>query len=677
MATGSKAAFGRDPFFGKPFVDTDEWLDEPRPHRYVHGGFEGTETRFSFYFPPEPEYGGRFVHMLMGGTGGIDRSIAGPALGGAALVGLSGGLDMYFDFGAYAVESNQGHTTVTGVSYDMPGLQGQGSILSYRANAECARFAAALATEMYGAEPHHGYAFGGSGGGLRSVKAIEYAPGVYDGVAPFMIPPPILVHALSVNANAARAIRHQRAAVIDALEPGGSGDPYATLASWQRDALANAYAHGFSKQATWLLNMMAGGLVAIIGAREGAPEYVEAFWSERGYGGADGELDHVLVDVDTSVQRVLTAGELLELDADDPMGMRANLAMVPKEMVVAFTVDPAIAETMFTGERIHETGGDGRQFRALGCVGDAVICLDPATPLAGLRPGDRVHVDNREHLAYSHFARHHVDTRYPEWPQPMSRGIPRYPQRPWADRTMDPPYFTEPPYTGRFAGKMIFHQHLVEGSPCSGHMGDFYASLVRATMGDRTDDHFRMWLTENAHHIPASMTNATEGPAANTRIIDYMGCIEQAIFHVIDWVENGVEPPASTPYQDLDGQITLPSSAAERKGIQPAVTASANGAVRADVSVGDEVPFRVSAEMPPGAGSLVSAHADFDGTGSYPVTAPEPDSDATRMEWTVRHTFERPGTYFPAFRVRSHRDGRRDAPTRSVENLGRVRVVVT
>ena len=40
-----------DPKFCDPYVDVDEWRDEPVRHRYVHGGFEGTECRFSLYFP--------------------------------------------------------------------------------------------------------------------------------------------------------------------------------------------------------------------------------------------------------------------------------------------------------------------------------------------------------------------------------------------------------------------------------------------------------------------------------------------------------------------------------------------------------------------------------------------------------------------------------------------------
>ena len=43
----------KDPQFTTPFVDVDEWRDDPVRHRYVHGGFEGTDTKFSMYFPPE------------------------------------------------------------------------------------------------------------------------------------------------------------------------------------------------------------------------------------------------------------------------------------------------------------------------------------------------------------------------------------------------------------------------------------------------------------------------------------------------------------------------------------------------------------------------------------------------------------------------------------------------
>ena len=53
-----------DDFFGTPYVDVDEWRDEPAPHRHIHGGFEGTDTRFRFYLPPAEQYRGRMVTPL-------------------------------------------------------------------------------------------------------------------------------------------------------------------------------------------------------------------------------------------------------------------------------------------------------------------------------------------------------------------------------------------------------------------------------------------------------------------------------------------------------------------------------------------------------------------------------------------------------------------------------------
>ena len=45
-----------DDFFGAPFIDKDEVLEEPTKHRYVHGGFEGTDTRFAFRYPVDDSF---------------------------------------------------------------------------------------------------------------------------------------------------------------------------------------------------------------------------------------------------------------------------------------------------------------------------------------------------------------------------------------------------------------------------------------------------------------------------------------------------------------------------------------------------------------------------------------------------------------------------------------------
>ena len=68
-----------DPFFGAPYIDVDEERDEPVPHRHVHGGFEGTDTRFRFYFPPaDSGYEGRMFNPLSGAHGGTEDFFGSP-----------------------------------------------------------------------------------------------------------------------------------------------------------------------------------------------------------------------------------------------------------------------------------------------------------------------------------------------------------------------------------------------------------------------------------------------------------------------------------------------------------------------------------------------------------------------------------------------------------------------
>lgn len=52
------------PDFVQPFIDADEMRDTPVAHRFVHGGFEGTDTRFSFYLPSSDQYEGRFFQHV-------------------------------------------------------------------------------------------------------------------------------------------------------------------------------------------------------------------------------------------------------------------------------------------------------------------------------------------------------------------------------------------------------------------------------------------------------------------------------------------------------------------------------------------------------------------------------------------------------------------------------------
>lgn len=76
------------------------------PHRYVHGGFRGTDTRFSFYLPPKQQYRGRFFQHLtpvpdsenLAQAPGIaleENKIASAAASGAMFVETNGGGPVY------------------------------------------------------------------------------------------------------------------------------------------------------------------------------------------------------------------------------------------------------------------------------------------------------------------------------------------------------------------------------------------------------------------------------------------------------------------------------------------------------------------------------------------------------------------------------------------------------
>src|SRR5690606_36507181 len=164
-----------DGYFGKPYIDQDEFRDKPSPHRFIHGGFENTDTRLAFYFPKLSSYRGRMFQPLEGGHGGNEVTFGGGMLGQMfQRIALSERL------GGYMVESNQGHIgdNVDPRAGDAPGLYG------WRASAESARFSKFIAAQVCGKAPHHAYIYGGSGGGRRSPMCLENAPDVYDGCMP-------------------------------------------------------------------------------------------------------------------------------------------------------------------------------------------------------------------------------------------------------------------------------------------------------------------------------------------------------------------------------------------------------------------------------------------------------------------------------------------------------------
>jgi hypothetical protein len=294
--------------------------------------------------------------------------------------------------------------------------------------------------------------------------------------------------------------------------------------------------------------------------------------------------------------------------------------------------------------------------------------------------GDDVLIDNSAYLAFQTHHRHQVPgDDFPEWDQFRAAGKPIYPQR---RELLGPRYARNGAgggiQSGRFDGKMIVVQCLLDEGAFP-QQADWYRRRVEAVLGPRTDDHYRLWYVDHAMHgAPVVRTDETTRPARNTRIVDYRGVLQQALRDVAAWAERGVAPPASTNYELVDGQIVVPPTAVERRGIQPVVILTANGGTRAEVVVGETVEFSALVEVPVGAGTIVGAEWDFEGRGDFPEIAPFDNERAAYASTTVRtsHAFSAPGTYFPALRVTSHRLGEMDDPHTRIQNLGRVRVVV-
>jgi hypothetical protein len=310
-------------------------------------------------------------------------------------------------------------------------------------------------------------------------------------------------------------------------------------------------------------------------------------------------------------------------------------------------------------------------------VGDLLmIGFGPAhfQALGALRPGDEIQIDNSIYLAAQTYHRHQVPgPEYYVWNQYRGPdGKPFYPQRPLLPgQEVQSGGATQ---SGRFNCKVIVMQALWDEAayPWS---ADWYRTRVKAALGSQLEHRYRLWYVDNTMHTTQNASPNDPRPVVTTRVISYQGVLQQALRDLAAWVEKGVSPPESTTYKVVDGQVIVPPTAGERKGVQLVVSVQANGGPRADVKVGQAVEFSAVAETPPKAGVIIKAEWDFEGAPEYPVVSEiKPQS---RVVVTTKYAFSKPGTYFPALRVTSNRQGDTRSPYAQVQNLGRLRVVVT
>lgn len=679
IAASALEAMKKDALFQHPYVDQDEWREDPVRHRYVHGGFEGTETRFSLYMPPEEQYDGRFFQYITPVP--MNEYLSQGATGEEDKIGFA------IESGAYFIETNGG---------GMKAMMEDTTIGAYRANAAVAQYSWVIATEMYGCERPYGYPFGGSGGGYRTIGGMENTQGVWDGAVPFVIGSPMAMpNVFTVRMYALRVLKDKLPAIADAVDVGSDVEVADLLTDDEYAAFQEVTKMGFPREAWYVHDKLdLHGYASLFpGVVAADPTYFEEdFWTLPGYEGYEPpqSLIDAMVEHHTTIKNLVLAenaeqsGLRRAMLGDESRGLADDAwkSMVQSSgpgVPVAIQLADMPGKDLLGANLLIESGDAAGSRLLITRYGDDFILVGSQDPsiLTGLKVGDEVVVNNRNFLASQTYHRHQVPKEgYPVYDQYRDEaGEPIYPQRPVLLGPLMTSGAAGSVPSGKFTGKMIVLStlHDTEAYPWQ---GDWYLQAARSHLGDELDDRLRLWYTDRSPHGDVSELGSP------TQMVSYLGVLQQALRDVSAWVENDIEPPSTTRYRIVDGQVELPLSADERAGIQPVIQLRVDGRgstdnpQRAEVGVDEPVELVATIAVPNGTGKVVRAAWDFDGEGRFPEVV-EFDGDASEtVTLRASHSYDAPGTYFVTLRAASQRDGDATTPYTLIRNLSRVRVVV-
>lgn len=689
---GAKINFvSQDTVFKNPFVDIDKIIRVPVKCRYIHGGFDDG-TRFSFYFPLEKkDFTGRFFQYITPFPDSETAAQGYPAEYSPIAFSIT--------HGAYFVETNEGGK----LDFADSNTKRDATIGAFRANAACAQLSRHIAKLLYDCPRPYGYCYGGSGGAFRTVGSIEHTEGVWDGAVPFVMGSDNAIPSVfAARMYGLRVLHDKLDDIADAMMPGGSGDPYATLSVEQRQVLKEVTQMGFPLKSWsgWRFMDVHGFIVLYKTLQQmDAAYFREDFWQKPGYLGCDNppslQRDHV--QTKAVVTRIIGQQEAEQLGLVKPMNEAergtadrawASMGTEIKNRPVAYEIDCEVEMKTLGGDLIVlSENGKGERIQITRTVKaktltshfsplkSYAVLADVNAPqlLTYLKVGDSVQVDNSDFLAVETYHRHQVPTPdYIGWNQ--FRGIggqPIYPQRPF----LVGPYITMGAagceFNGNIKSKVILCCSVWDREAFA-WQGDWYRGKVREHLGEKTDDYFRLWYTDRATHSDGALEDPTE-------TVSYLSTLYQAMLDLSDWVERGIVPSKSSDYKIEDSQVILSDNGKTRGGVQPTVEATIHGKQRADVKAGEQVTIHVVAECPASTGKVVKAEWSLDGkTFTLPVDLAKAtySANGSKVEFDTTVSYDSSGTHYPTVRIFSERNGDVNASFTSISNLGKVRIVV-
>ncbi len=647
------------------------------PYRYVHGGFRQNKIKFIVCLPPKKDYRGRFFQYLSPFPG-PDEEVA--SLG---KTGADDKIAFCLANGAYYVESNMGSSQMFGGAPNPS--------MVYKASAAAAEFSRKIAMEYYGCSRPYGYVHGGSGGGYKTMACIENTD-AFDGAVPYVIGSPMsLPNTITMHAQGQRVLRNAFPKILDAVDAGGSGDPYENLNAEEAAMLEELTKMGFPPiawfpEAWGIVND--GSLPVLTPGVKGAdPSYFTEFWTVPGYEGADPASGAVRdrLQFQGVVKAVHSgknlAGENLN-NADDAWkkmlgsseGAWIALEEIPqgedlylKGVNITITSGPAAGTVMLLDRLIPAPESKSGLLTVGMCYGMA----DIASVISSIRPGDTLTLDNSDYIAIQSYYRHQVpsDTSFHAWDQfRKADGTPSIPQRPFV---MGPGFCgTGTVQDGQIQGKVLQIQALADESTCP-WCGDWYRRKV--AQAGNAENH-RIYYMERCMH--GDLSNLE-----NNMVTNYVGALQQALLDLSDWVERGIEPKASTVYTMKDNQVLVPERAEDRKGLQCTVQLTANGSACAHVKAGEPVRLHAEIQIPADIGTVTEVCFRFDEEKVFPAENPFPQAHPFTLtgegaEAEITHTYLEKGTFFASVRVKAHRTGNAATPFAQVRNLARARIVV-